>query len=115
MPPATGKVTVELTGPATGKLVTTVHCAPVPKLVDCSTTTSGIAAYACSQKAFDYLSFNCYKGPSLGNPVLRDPAFRPALNWGICITCCCIDGVFSSEPTGVRTPPTGEMGDGDET
>ena len=46
-------------------------------------TTTGIAAYACSQKAFDYLSFNCYKGPSLGNPVLRDPAFRQALNWGI--------------------------------
>jgi peptide/nickel transport system substrate-binding protein len=46
-------------------------------------TTSGLTAAACSQKAFDYLSFNCYKGPSLGNPVLRDPKFRQALNWGI--------------------------------
>jgi peptide/nickel transport system substrate-binding protein len=38
---------------------------------------------ACSQKEFDYLSFNCYEGPSLGNPVLRDVKFRQALNWGI--------------------------------
>lgn len=37
----------------------------------------------CSQKAFDYLSFNCKEGPSLGNPVLRDMKFRQALNWGI--------------------------------
>ena len=43
--------------------------------------TSGLAAYGCSQKQFDYLSFNCYAGPSLGNPVLRDPKFRQALNW----------------------------------
>lgn len=43
----------------------------------------GIAAEACSQKAFDYLSFNCYTGPSLGNPVLKDVKFRQALNWGI--------------------------------
>jgi peptide/nickel transport system substrate-binding protein len=46
-------------------------------------STPGVAAAGCSQKAFDYLSFNCYKGPSLGNPVLRDPAFRRALNYGI--------------------------------
>ena len=44
---------------------------------------SGLEAEGCSQKAFDYLSFNCYKGPSLGNPVLRDVKFRQALNWGI--------------------------------
>jgi peptide/nickel transport system substrate-binding protein len=44
---------------------------------------ASLASEACSQKAFDYLSFNCYKGPSLGNPVLRDPKFRQALNWGI--------------------------------
>ncbi len=44
---------------------------------------SGLASEACSQKAFDYLSFNCYKGPSLGNPVLRDVKFRQALNWAI--------------------------------
>ncbi len=44
---------------------------------------ANLEADACSQKAFDYLSFNCYEGPSLGNPVLKDPAFRQALNWGI--------------------------------
>ena len=38
---------------------------------------------ACSQKAFDYLSFNCDEGPSLGDPVLHDVKFRQALNWGV--------------------------------
>jgi peptide/nickel transport system substrate-binding protein len=33
--------------------------------------------------AFDELAFNCYKGPSLGNPVLTDPKFRQALNWAV--------------------------------
>ena len=44
---------------------------------------SSLDAEACSQKAFDYLTFNCYEGPSLGNPVLKDEKFRVALNWGI--------------------------------
>ena len=43
----------------------------------------GLASEACSQKAFDYLSFNCYEGPSLGNPVLKDVKFRQALNWAV--------------------------------
>jgi len=33
--------------------------------------------------AFDELAFNCYTGPSLGNPVLTDPKFRQALNWAV--------------------------------
>jgi peptide/nickel transport system substrate-binding protein len=32
---------------------------------------------------WDYLSLNCYTGTSRGNPVLKDVAFRQALNWGI--------------------------------
>jgi peptide/nickel transport system substrate-binding protein len=33
---------------------------------------------------WDYLSFNCYASQdSLGNPVLRDPAFRRALNYAV--------------------------------
>jgi peptide/nickel transport system substrate-binding protein len=32
---------------------------------------------------FDELAFNCYTGPSLGNPVCQDPAFRSALNWAV--------------------------------
>ena len=44
---------------------------------------SDVEAQPCAQKAFDYLSFNCYAGPSLGNPVLRDVKFRQALNWAI--------------------------------
>ena len=32
---------------------------------------------------FDELGFNCYEGPSKGHPVLKDPAFRKALNWAV--------------------------------
>jgi peptide/nickel transport system substrate-binding protein len=32
---------------------------------------------------WDYLSLNCYTGESRGNPVLKDVAFRQALNWAI--------------------------------
>ncbi len=46
-------------------------------------SVSGISAQACAQKAFDYLGFNCYTGPSGGNPVLRDWKFRNALNWAV--------------------------------
>ena len=31
----------------------------------------------------DELGFNCYTGPSLGNPVLRDWHFRQALQWAV--------------------------------
>ena len=33
--------------------------------------------------ALDELAFNCYAGPSLGNPVLKDWHFRQALQWAI--------------------------------
>jgi peptide/nickel transport system substrate-binding protein len=32
---------------------------------------------------WDYLSMNCYTGASRGNPVLKDVAFRQALNWAM--------------------------------
>jgi peptide/nickel transport system substrate-binding protein len=32
---------------------------------------------------FDQLTFNCAPAPATGNPVLRDPAFRQALNYAI--------------------------------
>ena len=34
-------------------------------------------------KGFDELGYNCYTGPSLGNPVLKDWKFRQALNYAI--------------------------------
>ena len=34
-------------------------------------------------KGYDELGFNCYTGPSLGNPVLTDWRFRQALQWAI--------------------------------
>jgi peptide/nickel transport system substrate-binding protein len=33
--------------------------------------------------SWTYLAMNCYEGTSRGNPVLRDPAFRVALNWAL--------------------------------
>jgi peptide/nickel transport system substrate-binding protein len=32
---------------------------------------------------FDQLTFNCAPAPATGNPVLRDPAFRKALNYAV--------------------------------
>jgi peptide/nickel transport system substrate-binding protein len=54
-----------------------------PAQVPALETDPNLDSFACSQKAFDYLSFNCYEGASLGNPVLRDEAFRAALNWAV--------------------------------
>ncbi len=34
-------------------------------------------------KGYDQLGFNCYTGPSLGNPVLKDWRFRQALQYAI--------------------------------
>ena len=34
-------------------------------------------------KGYDELGFNCYAGPSLGSPVLKDWKFRQALQWAI--------------------------------
>jgi peptide/nickel transport system substrate-binding protein len=38
---------------------------------------------ACIDPELDELGFNCYTGPSLGNPVLKDWRFRQALQWAI--------------------------------
>jgi peptide/nickel transport system substrate-binding protein len=47
-------------------------------------STPGIKTLAYVYYNWDYLEFNCYdKSSSLGNPVLRDEAFRHAINWAI--------------------------------
>ena len=47
-------------------------------------SVKGIKAIAYPYYALDDLEFNCYdKASSLGNPVLRDPRFRQALNYAI--------------------------------
>jgi peptide/nickel transport system substrate-binding protein len=43
----------------------------------------GIRARTINTNGFDELAFNCYDGPSRGNPVLKDWKFRQALNWAI--------------------------------
>jgi len=42
-----------------------------------------LKAIAYVVKGYDQLGFNCYTGPSLGAPVLRDWKFRQALNYAI--------------------------------
>ena len=44
---------------------------------------SGFTAIDYVVKGFDELGYNCYAGPSLGNPVLKDWRFRQALNYAI--------------------------------
>ena len=48
----------------------------VPAQVKQLQGTPGIEARAIATDAFDELAFNCYTGPSKGNPVLRDGKFR---------------------------------------
>jgi peptide/nickel transport system substrate-binding protein len=47
-------------------------------------STPGLEALSYNYRNWDYLDINCYEGEaSLGHPVLRDPAFRTALNYAI--------------------------------
>jgi peptide/nickel transport system substrate-binding protein len=46
-------------------------------------TEPGITSRAVQIDGFNDIGFNCYTGPSKGNPVLRDWKFRQALNWAI--------------------------------
>ena len=45
--------------------------------------TAGIDAIEYSWFNWDYVGFNCYEGPSKGNPVLRDKDFRAALEYAV--------------------------------
>jgi peptide/nickel transport system substrate-binding protein len=47
-------------------------------------STTGIKAIAYNYINWDFVDFNCYNSPkSKGNPVLRDPAFRVALDYAM--------------------------------
>jgi peptide/nickel transport system substrate-binding protein len=47
-------------------------------------TAPGLEALSYNYRNWDYMDVNCYEGEgSLGHPVLRDPAFRQALNYAI--------------------------------
>ncbi len=43
----------------------------------------GVTSISYITIGFDQLTFNCAPAPAKGNPVLRDPAFRQALNYAI--------------------------------
>ncbi len=43
----------------------------------------GVTSISYRTIGFDQLTFNCAPAPATGNPVLRDPAFRRALNYAI--------------------------------
>ena len=55
----------------------------VPAQVKQLQSEPGITARAIATDAFDELAFNCYTGPSKGNPVLKDVKFRQALNYAV--------------------------------
>ena len=61
----------------------------------------GITARAVKVDEFEDLGFNCYSGPSKGNPVLRDWKFRQALNWAVDL-----DKIASLVWGGTATPGT---------
>ena len=47
-------------------------------------TEAGLKAISYPLYNWEYVDVNCYESPdSLGNPVLRDPAFRVAMAWAI--------------------------------
>jgi len=56
-----------------------VPSAQFPKLAN----DESFKAIAYNLIGWDYLSMNCFAGTSRGNPVLRDKAFRVALNYAI--------------------------------
>ena len=56
-----------------------IPSAQFPKLEN----TEGFEAISYNLLTWTYLAMNCYEGQSRGNPVLKDVAFRQALNWAI--------------------------------
>ena len=56
-----------------------IPSAQFPKLE----SEQGIEPISYNLLTWTYLAMNCYEGTSRGNPVLKDVAFRQALNWGI--------------------------------
>ena len=56
-----------------------IPSAQFPKLE----STEGFTPISYNLLTWTYLAMNCYEGQSRGNPVLKDVAFRQALNWAI--------------------------------
>jgi peptide/nickel transport system substrate-binding protein len=48
-----------------------------------SLNSPSVKSISYTSIGFDQLTFNCAPAPATGNPVLRDPAFRQALNYAI--------------------------------
>ncbi len=55
----------------------------LPAQVRSMQSVPGLTVKPIVVNGFDELGFNCYTGPSLGNPVLRDYRFRQALNYAV--------------------------------
>ena len=58
-------------------------CNLIPTQVKQLQSEPGIEARDIITDGFDQLAFNCYTGPSKGNPVLTDVDFRVALNYAV--------------------------------
>jgi peptide/nickel transport system substrate-binding protein len=55
----------------------------IPPAQVASLNGGGIRSISYPTVGFDQLTFNCAPAPAKGNPALRDPAFRKALNYAI--------------------------------
>jgi peptide/nickel transport system substrate-binding protein len=58
-------------------------CNLIPTQVKQLENEPGIEARTIRTDGFDELAFNCYTGPSKGNPALKDVKFRVALNYAV--------------------------------
>ena len=73
---------------------------------DALSSVDGIQPAAYNFFNWDYLSFNCYQGESLGHPVLRDWRFRYALNYAVDRQALCdIAYVGKAAPGTTILPP----------
>jgi peptide/nickel transport system substrate-binding protein len=55
----------------------------IPPAQVASLNGNGVKSISYITIGFDQLTFNCAPAPATGNPALRDPAFRRALNYAI--------------------------------
>jgi peptide/nickel transport system substrate-binding protein len=80
---------------------------------DALSSVDGIQPVAYNFFNWDYLSFNCYEGESLGHPVLRDWRFRHALDHAVDRQALCDIAYVGKAAPGTTILPPGMWNDPD--
>ena len=80
---------------------------------DALASVDGIQPVAYNFFNWDYLSFNCYEGESLGHPALRDWRFRNALNYAVDRQALCDIAYVGKAAPGTTILPPGMWTDPD--